>query len=126
LEQAFGKINICYFFGLPGNPVSVIATFHKIVYPALQHLAGIPIKKAIQLSAVCTSRLKKEKGRQEYQRGILTQNDFGEFYVESAGKQGSNIMSAMSRANCFIVLPINSEGVSAGEKVVVEPFERDI
>lgn len=120
---AFGNIKNCYFFGLPGNPVSVIATFHKIVFPALQHLAGIPIKKAIQLNAVCTSSLKKEKGRQEYQRGILTQNNPGEFYVESAGKQGSNIMSAMSRANCYIVLAIDSTGVSVGEKVVVEPFE---
>ncbi len=123
---AFGKIKNCYFFGLPGNPVSVIATFHKIVFPALQHLAGIPIQKAIQLLAVCTSDIKKEKGRQEYQRGILTQNKPGEFHVKSAGKQGSNIMSSMSRANCYIVLPINSTGVSVGEQVVVEPFENII
>lgn len=120
---AFGKIKNCYFFGLPGNPVSVITTFHKIVLPALQYLAGIPIKKAMQLHAVCISNLKKEKGRQEYQRGILTQNDSGEFYVKSAGKQGSNIMSAMSRANCYIVLPIDSTGVTESEQVVVEPFE---
>lgn len=120
---AFGKINNCYFFGLPGNPVSVITTFHKIVLPALQHLTGIPVKKTIQLTAISTSTLKKDKGRQEYQRGILTQDESGDFFVESAGRQSSNIMSAMSRANCYIVLPIESEGILSGQKITVEPFE---
>jgi molybdopterin molybdotransferase len=123
---AFGKINHCHFFGLPGNPVSVIATFHKIVAPALQHLSGIPAKKTIQIRAVCTSDLKKQKGRQEYQRGILSQDETGNFFVKSAGKQGSNIMTSMSKANCYIVLPINSEGVVTGQVVIVEPFESSI
>lgn len=120
---AFGKIKNCYFFGLPGNPVSVIATYHKIVAPALQQLSAMPVKNSIQLRAVCNSTLRKEKGRQEYQRGILTQRDSGEFVVESAGKQDSNIMSAMSKANCYIVLATDSEGVTAGEHVIVEPFD---
>ena len=123
---AFGNINNCYFFGLPGNPVSVIATFHKIVEPALQYLSGITAKKSISIAATCTDSLTKEKGRQEYQRGILTQTKAGEFFVKSAGKQGSNIMSAMSRANCYIVLSPDSEGVEAGQEVVVEPFETKI
>ena len=123
---AYGKINHCHFFGLPGNPVSVIATFHNIVVPALQHLSGIPAKKSIRIRAICNSDLKKEKGRQEYQRGILSQNDAGDFFVESAGKQGSNIMKSMSRANCYIVLPIHSEGVSTGQEVIVEPFESSL
>lgn len=119
---AFGKIKNSYFFGLPGNPVSVIATFQKIVLPALQQLSGIGMSKQIAISAVCTSNLRKQKGRQEYQRGILTQTESGEFFVESAGKQGSNIMSAMSLANCYIVLPIDSEGIQAGQMVQTEPF----
>lgn len=120
---AFGKIKDCYFFGLPGNPVSVIATYHKIVTPALQQLAGISGGKTFFVCANCTSHLKKQKGRQEYQRGILTQHESGEFFVESAGQQGSNIMSAMSKANCYIVLPRDCEGISAGQMVKVEPFE---
>ena len=123
---AFGKIKDCYFFGLPGNPVSVIATFHKIVEPALKYLSGITEKKSISISATCTDSLTKEKGRQEYQRGILRQTKTGEFFVKSAGKQGSNIMSAISRANCYIVLASDSEGIIAGQKVVVEPFETRI
>ncbi|KAF3977897.1 MAG: molybdopterin molybdotransferase MoeA [Methylococcales symbiont of Iophon sp. n. MRB-2018] len=124
---AFGKINHCYFFALPGNPVSVITTFNKIVSPALRLLTGEKtIKKNIQLTAICSSTLTKAKGRQEYQRGILTQNASGEFFVESAGKQGSNIMSTMSRANCYIVLAIECESISVGQTVTVEPFELSI
>lgn len=120
---AFGKIGQCSFFGLPGNPIAVLATFDKIVKPALQQLSGEPALKPLQLKAVCQSKLKKAAGRQEYQRGILTQSEAGEFIVESAGRQGSNILSTMSRANCYIVLPSECCGVQTGDEVIVEPFE---
>ncbi len=120
---AFGNIGKCTFFGLPGNPIAVMATFDKIVSVALRQLSGEPALKTLQLKAVCQSPLKKAAGRQEYQRGILQQNTSGEFIVESAGRQGSNILSAMSRANCYIVLPRECCGVQIGEQVIVEPFE---
>ncbi len=119
---AFGKIGQCYFFGLPGNPVAVIATFQQIVTPALKQLSGAPYSKPLQLTATCTSAIKKAPGRQEFQRGILTQDDNGEFFVASSGKQGSHILSSMSQANCYIVLPSECKGMQVGEKVTVEPF----
>jgi molybdopterin molybdotransferase len=119
---AFGKIGQCYFFGLPGNPVAVIATFQQIVTPALKQLSGAPYSKPLQLTATCTSALKKAPGRQEFQRGILTQDDNGEFFVASSGKQGSHILSSMSQANCYIVLPSECKGMQVGDKVTVEPF----
>jgi molybdopterin molybdotransferase len=119
---AFGKIGQCYFFGLPGNPVAVVVTFDQIVAPALRQLSGVPSFKALRFSATCTSALKKSPGRQEYQRGILSQNENGEFLVASAGRQGSNILSSMSLSNCYIVLAEECKGVQAGDKVNVEPF----
>ena len=120
---AFGTIAQSTFFGLPGNPVSVIATYHQIVSPALQKLSGEQSTKALRLKARCTSILKKAAGRQEYQRGIFTQHDNGQLSVESAGKQGSHILSAISRANCYIVLPAECRGVERGETVDIEPFK---
>lgn len=119
---AFGKIGDCYFFGLPGNPVSVIATFDQLVKPALKQLAGEPFVKPLQLTAHCTSPLKKAPGRQEFQRGVLSRNDTGELFVASSGKQGSHLLGSMSRANCYIVLSADCTGVDAGEPVTVEPF----
>jgi molybdopterin molybdotransferase len=119
---AFGKIGSCYFFGLPGNPVAVIVTFQFIVAPALKQFSGVPDLKRLQITATCTTNLKKSHGRQEYQRGILSQDKNGDFFVASSGKQGSNILSSMSRANCYMILPAECTGVQAGDKVKVEPI----
>jgi molybdopterin molybdotransferase len=117
---AFGKIGSCYFFGLPGNPVSVIVTFQHIVAPALKQLSGTQDVKPMLLTATCTTALKKAPGRQEFQRGILTQDNNGDFFVGSSGKQGANILSSISQANCYIVLPTECKGIQAGDKVRVE------
>jgi molybdopterin molybdotransferase len=119
---AFGRIGGCYFFGLPGNPVAVVVTFQQIVAPALMQLSGAPFVKPLRFAAICTTALKKAPGRQEFQRGILSQNERGEFFVASAGQQGSNILSSMSQSGCYIVLPAECNGVQAGERVTVEPF----
>jgi molybdopterin molybdotransferase len=118
----FGTVGDCYFFGLPGNPVSAQVTFQQLVRPALQQLSGTTPSHPLQLTATCTSALKKSAGRQEFQRGRLSQTDTGELLVSSAGQQGSNILSALSLANCYIVLPSDNTGVAVGDIVIVEPF----
>jgi len=119
---AFGKIGNCHFFGLPGNPLAVMVTYQQLVAPALQRLSGTPAAKPLRLTATCTSTLKKSPGRQEFQCGILTQDDGGKFFAASAGPQGSHRLSTVHKANCYIILPIDCKGVEAGAQVVVEPF----
>ncbi len=119
---AFGLIKQCYFFGLPGNPVSVMATFQQVLMPALRHSTGLKHTIPIRFKAVCKSQIFKKPGRQEFQRGILNQTETGEFEVISSGKQGSNILSACSRANCYIILSREQANVDIGEQVLVEPF----
>lgn len=119
----FGQINKAYFFGLPGNPVSVIVTFQQIVAPALQQLSGQNICKPLRIRAKCSSSLNKIAGREEFQRGLLSQLENGNFLVKSSGQQGSHIMGSASRANCYIILPANCSGVAVNEWVVVEPFD---
>lgn len=123
---AFGKIGKAFFFGLPGNPVSVAVTFQQMVEPALKRLAGLTPGKAIRIRATCTAQLKKEPGRLEFQRGILTQNAQGEFFVASAGGQGSHRLGPMSQSNCYIILPADCEGVKANVQVWVEPFRASL
>ena len=123
---AFGKIDQCHFFGLPGNPVAVVVTFQHIVAPALERLSGVPMSLPLQLLAKCTTALKKSPGRQEYQRGLFSQDENGELLVASLGLQGSNILSATSLANCYIVLPIECSGIEAGEKVRIELITNEV
>jgi molybdopterin molybdotransferase len=119
---AFGKIGDCHFFGLPGNPASLVVTFQQLVAPALRQISGASPCQALRVTATCTSKLKKIPGRLEFQRGILTQDDNGDFFVASSGSQGSHFLGSMSKANCFIILPAECYGIKVGDKAIVEPF----
>lgn len=119
---AFGRLGNAIFFGLPGNPVSSMATFYQIVQPSLRHLQGQTSQSAFTLQVRSASKLKKSPGRADYQRGILEMDDSGVWQVRSTGHQGSHILSSMSQANCFIVLPAESGSVEIGEQVTVQPF----
>ena len=119
---AVGRIDRCHFFGLPGNPVSAMVTFYQFVQPALQKLSGQALSPPLLLKAKTTVRLKKSPGRIDYQRGWLETGDQGELVVHSTGRQGSGMLSSMGKANCFIVLPLDSKGAEAGEMVTVQPF----
>ncbi len=120
---AFGTIGNSLFFGLPGNPVAVIATFYQFVQPALKRMKGQTIVLPLTVKAKTTERLKKRPGRTDFQRGIMEQSDIGELTVRNAGTQASHVLTAMSRANCFIVIPAESGTIEAGERVDVQPFE---
>ncbi|WP_455207834.1 molybdopterin molybdotransferase MoeA, partial [Kaarinaea lacus] len=120
---AFGKINDAVFFGLPGNPVAVMVTFYQFVQPTLRRIMGQTDITQTRFKVPCVSALKKKPGRVEYYRGILTTDNEGNVTVRKAGMQGSGILSTMSKANCFIVLPSDSNAVESGQLVDVEPFE---
>lgn len=119
---AFGKLGNAIFFGLPGNPVSVMATFYQFVQPALQKLMGMQAAPSLALRVPCAVNLKKEIGRTEYQRGILQTDTSGALTVTTTGRQGSHVLTSMSKSNCFIILPAESAGVRAGDLVDVQPF----
>ncbi len=120
---AFGKINNAYFFGLPGNPVSVIVTFYQLVRPALLRLMGSALKNPLRLSAHCTANIKKIPGRQEFQRGQLDTDSDGGLIVKPASKQQSHNLSGFAASNCFIILDAECDGVKIGETVNVEPID---
>ncbi|MEX0431421.1 molybdopterin molybdotransferase MoeA [Spiribacter insolitus] len=118
----FGRYAGAWFFGLPGNPVSVMATFTQVVAPALRQLAGETARPRPRFRLPCRSNLSKKPGRQDFQRGRLVVGEDGSLEVESVGRQGSGMLRSMSMADCFIVLPADSGDVTAGEWVTVEPF----
>ncbi len=119
---AYGKIGACHFFGLPGNPVAVMVTFQQIVRDALRLLMGQQPKPTLAFQAASGSPIRKIPGRTEFQRGILSQDENGRWVVHTTGGQGSGILSSMSKANCFIVLPESQGNVEAGHAVQVQPF----
>lgn len=119
---AFGFVNDAVFFGLPGNPVSVMATYYQFALPTLKTMMGLNATKATVVKVPCKTALRKAPGRTDFQRGILQTNEQGELVVESIGMQASHVLSGMSKANCFIILPQDWGNVEAGTLVNVQPF----
>ena len=120
---AFGLLPNSYFFGLPGNPVSATVTFQQLAAPALRHLMNQPQPGRTELPLKSRVSLKKRPGRCDFQRGILVHNDRGELEVTSTGSQGSGILSSMSMADCYMVIPEESGNIEAGETVKVQLFD---
>jgi molybdopterin molybdotransferase len=118
---AFGNINKCMFFGLPGNPVSVVVTFYLFVQTAIRKITGQQYKKELSLDAQLESDIKKRKGRKEFKRGVL-RNKNGKFYVKTSGAQGSNILSSLKDANCYIELDEDINKIKKGDYIKVIPF----
>lgn len=121
---AYGKVGNAHYFGLPGNPVSVMVTFYQFVREALLVLMGQPTPVATPLlNAICTEGIKKFTGRTEFQRGILFVDSDGAWKVRPTGAQGSGILRSMSEANCFIVLDETVGDIAPGAAVQVQILE---
>ena len=119
---AFGNLSNTLFFGLPGNPVSVMVTFYQFVQPAIKKLSGDNSNLPISIKVPSASKLKKKSGRVEFQRGVLEKDKNNNLIVRKTGPQGSGILHSMSEANCFIILPQDADNIESGELVNVQPF----
>jgi molybdopterin molybdotransferase len=119
---AFGQLQDLPFFGLPGNPVSAMVTFYQLVLPGLRKLSGQEKLPQTTVKLPCVSKLRKRPGRLDFQRGVIIKNAEGTLVVKSTGIQGSHILSSMSKANCFIILPLESGDIEPGTSVEVQPF----
>jgi molybdopterin molybdotransferase len=120
--MAFGRIGAAWLFGLPGNPVAVLVSFHQLVVDVLHRLAGVdPLPARPLLNAPCVAPIRKNKGRTEFVRGVLF-DDGGTWRVRPGGQQGSGVLRSMSEANCFIVLPERQGDIAPGDLVQVQPF----
>jgi molybdopterin molybdotransferase len=109
-------------FGLPGNPVAVMVTFLAFVKPALQTMMGLTDTPLPMGRAKTLEILRKKPGRTEYQRGIATRNEQGEWLVRTTGNQGSGVLSSMVQANCLIVLSHTQSTAQVGDWVDVLMF----
>jgi molybdopterin molybdotransferase len=121
--MAIGRIGEAVLFGLPGNPVAVMVTFYAFVRDALLTMSGALAEPLPMLRAACTSAIRKKPGRTEYQRGVVSRDERGQWRVAITGSQGSGILRSMSEANGLVVLHHEQGNVEAGGTVDVLPFD---
>jgi molybdopterin molybdotransferase len=111
--QVFGHINNVPVFGLPGNPVSSLVVFEIFVLPALLKMAGIPNPLPKLFDAKLTSTFKRKAGRVELVRVHLDAQD-GQWMATPTGRQGSGVLSSMTKANGYAVLGADSSSLEPG------------
>jgi len=115
----FGTYGSKLFFGLPGNPVSVMVSFMQFVRPALLKMAGASKIFKPVIKAQIKEDIVKKKGRKNFIRGIFSIEN-GIPFVQTTGPQGSGILTSMSIANCLIILPEEIEVIKNGEYVDIQ------
>jgi molybdopterin molybdotransferase len=114
----FGKKDSTLVFGLPGNPVSAMVTFHLFVRPALAALAGRE-DATLRGTAVMDEPYSKQPGRAHVVRCSLETRDDG-LHVRPTKAQGSHILTSMLGAEALAMLEVDRGDVAAGERVEIE------
>jgi molybdopterin molybdotransferase len=116
----FGRCGSTLVFGLPGNPISAMVTFQLFVIPALDILTGAEARPLPLLEATLAEPLKEKAGLAHFLPARLDWSASAP-QVRALRWQGSGDISALTRANCFLVVPVDRANIPAGEKVSVLP-----
>jgi molybdopterin molybdotransferase len=114
----FGEAGSVPFFGLPGNPVSVMVTFELFARQMVEALSGAEPSRLKSASARLRSDLKTKTGLTRFLPAMLAGGLYGP-EVEVVPWQGSGDMLAAARANCYLVVPPDREKLAKGDMVTV-------
>jgi len=114
---AFGTVRGTPVVCLPGYPVAALSDLYLFVRPALKKMAhlndSLP-KFTVRLARKIASR----PGYVSVVRVALKDGEAEPIMVSGAG-----IMSSVAKADGFIIIPEEREGVEGGEMVEFRPFE---
>ena len=108
-------------FGLPGHPVSCIMALTRFVIPLVKKLQGETRAAEKQTRGVLATNIPSSYGIEEYVRVEIVYDDTGCKVVPLFSK--SSVISSLSQATGYIIVPEGKEGFEKGEEVVVYYFE---
>ena len=119
---AFGVVQEKPVFSLSGFPVAALVAFDMLARPALWVMQGLPPDYSYPcVKAKLTRRVSSTLGRAEIVR-VSLRSERGKFFAEPVATAGSSILSTMTRADGFIVVPEDVEGFEKGREVKVELY----
>ncbi|MCX7945729.1 MAG: molybdopterin molybdotransferase MoeA [Hydrogenophilus sp.] len=120
---AFGRMGNAWFFGLPGNPVAVVVSFIALVRDAIRKLQGeTPLTPPRTYLVRLAQPLRRKPGRLEYLRVTLDPND-PEGAAYPLPTQGSGVLSSLSRADGFLLIPPDATILAAGDRFPFLPLD---
>lgn len=104
--------------GIPGYPVSAYLVFELFAKPLIRSYLKQPERNADTVEAILSRRLVSSLKHTEYVRLKLGMVD--DKLIATPLNRGAGVTMSLVRADGILVIPQNSEGVEAGEKVTVE------
>jgi molybdopterin molybdotransferase len=108
---------------LSGNPVAAMIGFEIFARPLICRMLGLEKEESrLIVKAKTTKRVSTVLGRKTFVRVRVFQHN-GEFFAEPISARGSGIISTMTRANGYVVVPENREGLEEGESVLAILFD---
>jgi molybdopterin molybdotransferase len=114
----FGTRDGTLVFGLPGNPVSAMVTFHLFARPALRALAGADPAETRARGRLDVP-VERHSGRDQAIRCRLRTDDHG-WRAEPTKEQGSHVLSSMVGAAALALVPAGEGVAEAGDLVDLE------
>jgi molybdopterin molybdotransferase len=114
----FGTRGDKVVFGLPGNPVSAIVTFHLFARPALRRLQGGDAHDTRSQARIDVD-YPRQPGRDEVLRVKLHAARDG-WHVTPTKAQGSHVLTSMLGAKAFAIVPRGEGTLAAGSTVDIE------
>lgn len=102
---AFGFINDTAFLGLPGNPVSVFATFCLFVAPFIKQMTGAGQVLAQPIRVRAAFAWPKPDSRREFARARLRRDEDGGLTAELYPNQSSGVLMSTSWADGLVEIP---------------------
>jgi molybdopterin molybdotransferase len=108
---------------LSGNPVAAVIGFEVFARPLIWRMLGLKQKETRPIiKAKITKRVTTTLGRKTFVRVHVFQRE-GEFFAEPISARGSGTISTMTKANGYVVVLENWEGLEEGEFVSVYLFD---
>jgi molybdopterin molybdotransferase len=115
----FGTRDARLVFGLPGNPVSAMVTFHLFARPALAALQGAAPDPR-RVTASLDEPIARNRQREQAVRVHLTQGTNCLTARPTRGAQGSHVLTSMVGADGLALIAPGDGDAPAGELVEVE------
>lgn len=109
-------------FILPGFPVAAMVAFEILVRPFLQEMQGLQSSSCYPRKRMILRRkVASELGRFDFVR-VRFMEDGGLTYADPV-EGGSSVISSLVKADGFLLIPENKEGMEKGEVVTVNVLD---
>ncbi len=113
----FGEVGGTPVFGMPGYSTSCLNNAYVFLVPALRRIAGLPAAGVRNVKARLSRAIRAEGEREQF---YSVRVEGGE--AVPVFKQSGDITS-MAHANGYIIIPIGTQLLEAGDEVTIYLFE---